>query len=187
VDNKQFLSCVDIYSKFASLIEVNGRDWLEAKRALLKIFNEMGKPKKIKADKDSAFMCSALQIWLRSEGVDINITTSKNGISDVERFHKTVNEKLRIISSESDQEKKLTSFEIILYTYNHKTKHNTTGRTPADIFIYVGTAEYKTQLNKANQIEKLNENVKISNLTLTINNHLYYDQNQLTHLRRQVI
>jgi len=28
--------------------------------------------------------------------------------------------------------------EVILYTYNHKIKHNTTGRTPADIFIYAG-------------------------------------------------
>jgi len=90
IDNQQFLSCIDIYSKFASLIEVKSRDWLEAKKALLKVFNEMGKPKEIKADKDSAFMCSALQIWLKSEGVDINIATRKNGISDVERFHKTV-------------------------------------------------------------------------------------------------
>jgi len=90
------------------LIEVKSRDWLEAKKALLKVFNEMGKPKEIKADKDSAFMCSALQIWLKSEGVDINITTSKNGISDVERFHKTVNEKLRIINTETDPENKLT-------------------------------------------------------------------------------
>jgi len=48
----------------------------------------MGKPQEIKADKDSAFMCIALQNWLRSEGVQIFITTSKNGISDIERFHK---------------------------------------------------------------------------------------------------
>jgi len=89
--------------------------------------------------------------------VDINITTSRNGISDVERFHKTINEKLRIINSESDPENKLTRFEIILYTYNHKTTHNTTGRAPADIFIYAGTPEYNAQLNKTIQIDKLNE------------------------------
>jgi len=64
----------------------------------------MEKPKEIKADKDSAFMCVALHNWLNSEGVQIQVTTSENGISDIERFHKTVNEKLRIIGSESDIE-----------------------------------------------------------------------------------
>jgi len=34
----------------------------------------------------------------------IQVTTSKNGISDVERFHKMVYEKLRIIGSEPDIE-----------------------------------------------------------------------------------
>lgn len=33
------------------LIDVRGRDWLEAKRAIIKIFNDMGKPQEIKADK----------------------------------------------------------------------------------------------------------------------------------------
>lgn len=157
INNKQFLSCIDIYSKYASLIEVTSRDWLEAKRAILRIFNDMGKPLEIKADKDSAFMCTALKLWLESEGVNINITTSKNGISDVERFHKTVNEKLRIITSENEPENQFTKFEKILYIYNHKTKHNTTVRTPADIFIYAGAPAYNTQQNKIDKIEKLNE------------------------------
>jgi len=49
-------------------------------------------------------MCIALQNWLRSEGVQISVTTGKNGISDIERFHKAVNEKLRIIGSEQNIE-----------------------------------------------------------------------------------
>jgi len=91
VGNEQFLSCIDVYSKFATLVEVTGRDWLEAKRAIMKVFNEMGQPQEIKADKDSAFMCVALHNWLNSEGVQIQVTTSKNGISDIEIFHKTIN------------------------------------------------------------------------------------------------
>lgn len=154
IDNLQFLSCIDIYSKFATLIEVKSRDWLEAKRAIMRIFNDLGKPIEIKADKDSAFICAALQNWLKEENVKIDITTSKNGIADVERFHRTVNEKLRIINNENNIEDKLTKFEKILYTYNHKT----TNRTPADIFIYAGTPEYNTQLNKISQITDLNKN-----------------------------
>lgn len=158
VDKKQFLSCIDVYSKFTTLVEVQSRDWLEAKRALLKVFNEMGKPIEIKADKDSAFISVALQIWLQEEGIKINITTSKTGISDIERFHKTINEKLRIIGSDDNIENKITKFETILYTYNYKTKHKATNRTPADIFIYAGTPEYNSQENKVNQINNLNKN-----------------------------
>jgi len=51
----------------------------------LKVFNEMGNPQEIKADKDSEFMCVALHNWLYSEGVQIQVTTSKNGISKVYR------------------------------------------------------------------------------------------------------
>jgi len=53
IDNKQFLSCIDVYSKFASLIEINSRDWVEAKRAILLVFTHMGKPVQFKAVKVS--------------------------------------------------------------------------------------------------------------------------------------
>jgi len=153
--NQIFLSCIDIYSKIASLFEVKSRDWLEAKCAITKILNDMGKPQEIKADKDSAFICIALQNWFRSEGVKISVTTSKNGISDIERFHKTVNEKLRIIGSEKNIEDRCTKFETILYVYNHKTKHNSTKRFPAVIYLYAGSPDLNVQQNKIDKIEYL--------------------------------
>jgi len=60
VGNQPFLSCIDVYWKFATLPEVTGKDWLEAKIAIMKVFKEMGQPQEIKADQDSAFMCVAL-------------------------------------------------------------------------------------------------------------------------------
>jgi len=99
----------------------------------------MGKPRTLKTDRDSAFMSIALKNWLDTENVNIQITTSKNGESDVERLHKTINEKIRVIETSDNTENKLMKMEVILYTYNHKIKHNATGRTPADIFIYAGT------------------------------------------------
>jgi len=62
----------------------------------MKVFNEMGKPQEIKADEDSSFMCVALHNWLNSKRVQVQLTTSKSGILDIERFHKTINENLRI-------------------------------------------------------------------------------------------
>jgi len=60
----------------------------------------------LKTDGDSAFM-SKLKIknWLDTKNVNIHITTSTNGVSDVERLHKTINEKMRVIET-SDNTKK---------------------------------------------------------------------------------
>jgi len=49
----------------------------------------MGKPYKIKADKDSAFMSNSLKCWLNTE--EIKLKTSKTGIADVKHLHKTIN------------------------------------------------------------------------------------------------
>lgn len=49
--------------------------------------------------------------------------------------------------SEIEAENQFTKFEKILYIYNHKTKHNKTGRTQADIFIFAGIPAYNTQPN----------------------------------------
>jgi len=39
-------------------------------------------------------------------------------------------------------------FKLIIYIYNHKSKHNATNRIPADIFMYAGSPEYNTQARK---------------------------------------
>jgi len=52
-------------------------------------------------------------------------------VADVERLHKTINVKSRIINSSDDEEVKLSKIEKIFYTCNHKIKHDTSGQTPA--------------------------------------------------------
>jgi len=65
----------------------------------------MGKARTLKTDRDSAFMSIALRNWLDTENVNIQITTSKNGVSDVERLHKTINEKMRVIQTSDNKGK----------------------------------------------------------------------------------
>jgi len=55
---------------------------------------------------------------------------TKHGVSDVERLHTTINQKIRVIETSDNTENKPMKMEVILYTYNHKIKHNA-----ADIFI----------------------------------------------------
>nr|AAM11674.1 pol protein [Drosophila melanogaster] len=51
-EGNHYLSCIDIYSKFATLEQIKTKDWVECKNALMRIFNQLGKPKLLKADRD---------------------------------------------------------------------------------------------------------------------------------------
>jgi len=64
INKKNYLTCIDLYSKFAAVIEIAGKDWMEIKRALMIVFTNMGKPLKLKTDKDTSFMSNALKEWL---------------------------------------------------------------------------------------------------------------------------
>jgi len=155
-EGKHYVSCIDIYSKFATLEEIKTKDWIECKNALMRIFNQLGKPKLLKADRDGAFSSLALKRWLESEEVELQLNTTKTGVADIERLHKTINEKIRIIKTSDDEETKLSKMETVLNIYNHKTKHDTTGQTPAHIFLYAGQPILDTQQNKENKINKIN-------------------------------
>jgi len=112
IKNQNYLTCIDLYSKYGTAIELNAKDWMEVKRGLFRIFNSMGKPRTLKTDRDSAFMSIALKNWLDTEDVNIQITTSKNGVSDVERLHKTINEEIRETENSDNTENKLMKIEV---------------------------------------------------------------------------
>jgi len=157
-DNCTFLTCIDVHSKFAMAEKLQHSNWLEAKRALLKIFNSMGPPKVLKTDQDSGLININLQEWCKSLNINVEITTGKNGIADIERLHKTLNEKLRIINTAEDQELKHHALEQVIFTYNHTISHSSTGETPYNIFFNKLQPTKNSQLLKEKRINNLNQN-----------------------------
>jgi len=107
----------------------------------------IGKPKTIKMDQDPGLVSKSLQNWLQKENINIEITTSKNAIADIERVHKTINETLRIINTLTDA----------TYVYNHEITHDTTGKTPAEIFLYGIKPSKNMQKQKEYKIDKINK------------------------------
>jgi len=75
-------------------------------------------------DQDPGMTSRALGLWLEKENINIEITSSKNGIADIERCHRTINEKMRIIRTENKLETVAMDMEEIIYNYNHKTRKN---------------------------------------------------------------
>lgn len=159
-DGTNYVTCIDVFSKFLMVERINHPNWIEIKRALLKIFNTMGSPEQIKIDQDSGLVNLSLQDWLKKLNVEIEITTSKNGISNMERVHKTLNEKLRLLNTAKDHELHNTPIEQIVYTYNHTIVHSTTGQIPFNIFFNKLTPSKDTQFEKIRRIENLSKNRK---------------------------
>lgn len=65
----------------------------------------------------------------------LEITTCKPGTGDIERLHKILNEKLRIINSSNDKELDYSKIAQTLFTNYPNTVHSTTGKTPYKCFL----------------------------------------------------
>ena len=159
-DNCSYLTCIDVFSKYAMVENLNHTNWVEAKRSLLKVFNAMGPPKVIKTDQDAGLVNVSLQEWYKTLNIGLEIATGKTGIADIERLHKTLNEKLRIINTGNDQELKQVAIEQTVFTYNHIITHSTTGETPYNIFFNNQPLTKDAQTVKENRINNANKTRK---------------------------
>uniref|UniRef100_A0A0K8WBI5 RNA-directed DNA polymerase n=1 Tax=Bactrocera latifrons TaxID=174628 RepID=A0A0K8WBI5_BACLA len=157
-DDENYLTCIDLYSKFAAAEKVSALNWLETKKALLKIFNFMGPPKTLKIDQDQGINNVSIKQWCQQLNIAVEVTTGKTGIGDIERFHKTMNEKLRIICGSGDKELKYLQIEQALFTYNHVISHSTTGESPYNIFFNRKHPKTNPQLIKERRINNINQN-----------------------------
>lgn len=154
--SEYFLSCIDLHSKYAQVYKLDGRTWIDAKRALIKIFNDMGKPIEIKADLDPGLRSSNLCDWLLKEGVKLISTTSKTGIADIERFHGSLNEHIRILRHRDDV-RGLNLVETALYHYN-TSYHSTIEDVPQRVHLNNKNMTQILLRNKQSRLKRVNRN-----------------------------
>lgn len=130
-----FLTFIDKFNKYAQAIKINGRSWVEFKRALLQYIATVGKMNKIIVDNELGFKALPLKEFLKNEGIEIHYTSNYNHTSnaDVERLHNTLNEHIRLLRHDNNKdidtvEEKM--FKIIQF-YNNSI-HSTTNKKPID-------------------------------------------------------
>jgi len=111
-------------------------------------------------DQDPGMTSRALGLWLEKENINIEITSSKNGIADIERCHRTINKKMRIIRTENKLETVAMDMKEIIYNYNHKTIHSASGKTPTSIFLFNEEPVIDVKQNKEDIIKRLNKDRK---------------------------
>ncbi|CAD7093030.1 unnamed protein product [Hermetia illucens] len=148
-----YVSCIDRFSKYATLIKIKDRSWLSAKEAMFQVINIMGKPKKLIVDQDACLTAECFKNFLTKEKVKVHIVSSKTGLADIERFHGTMNEHIRILRIKEDKENIDEVVEALKY-YNH-TLHSTTGQRPIDLHLQ-DEKETKNKVNKSKWAEYRN-------------------------------
>lgn len=148
-----YVSCIDRFSKYATLIKIKDRSWLSAKEAMFQVINIMGKPKKLIVDQDACLTAECFKNFLTKEKVKVHIVSSKTGLADIERFHGTMNEHIRILRIKEDKENIDEVVEALKH-YNH-TLHSTTGQRPIDLHLQ-DEKETKNKVNKSKWVEYRN-------------------------------
>lgn len=135
--NIKYLTMIDKFSKYAMIEEISDSTSLQIIRALTKIFIIMKKPKKITLDNESSFKTSVMNDFFEKKNIETHFTTPHRhtGNSDIERFHGTLNEHIRILKSREENNDVAYNIDLpyqALEAYNNSL-HSTTRKRPIDI------------------------------------------------------
>lgn len=171
--NIMYLTMIDRFSKHATIYKLNDRTWISILKALKQRIANFGHMKKLISDGENGILHKTVADFLKNNNIEFHQTTpgNKTGNSDIERFHSTLNEHLRLMecsNTDIDLDDKMLQ---ILMIYN-RTLHTTTKLRPIDFLIKnfdketIHNLKLKFEAEKEARIAKLNTNRSkdISNL-----------------------
>lgn len=127
---KYLLTVVDCFSKYAWAIPIKNKTGDETLRAFQILFKER-KPLKLQTDKGSEFYNSKLNKLFKTENIHHFSTESYLKASIVERFNRTIKEKMWRIFTQNNDHKWLGIIDDLLTNYNN-SYHRSIKMTPTD-------------------------------------------------------
>ncbi|XP_055385906.1 metacaspase-2-like [Condylostylus longicornis] len=132
-----YLTVIDKFSKHAHVIPIKSRNWIDLKNAFMQYISSSGKPKKIITDQEKGFNSLNFKNFLENEGIAVHFTTPNNhsGNADIERFHNTLNEHIRILYAIQKEENLPMDEDPVIKSV--KTYNETIHSSTALIFIVI--------------------------------------------------
>ena len=122
---KYLLTVIDIYSKYGWILPLKSKTGLEVANALSKIFGER-KPDKLWVDKGKEFYNSHVK-----KLVSLYSTENEEKSSVVERWNRTMKEKMFKYFSANSTRKYIDILDKLVDQYNNTT-HSSIGMTPKE-------------------------------------------------------
>jgi hypothetical protein len=88
------LTCIDVFSKYGWAVPIKTKEAVSALDAMKKILNQKRKPKKIHSDKGTEFVNALVQKYLVENKIKFYTTESDTKACVVERFNRTLKNKI---------------------------------------------------------------------------------------------
>ena len=125
---KYLLTCIDVFSKYAFAIPMKNKTAEETVRVLEKIFKER-KPQKLQTDKGKEFYNSKVQQLFNKYNIHHFSTNSNFKASVVERFNRTLKEKMWRYFSQVGNNRYIDIIDDLVFNYNN-SYHNSIKMKP---------------------------------------------------------
>jgi transposase InsO family protein len=131
---KYMLNVIDTFSKFAWIEPLKKKDGKSVAEAFSKIIKKSSKPPKLlHTDAGKEFINKDFQGVLDKYDIKMYQTFSEIKSSIVERFNRTINEKLKVRFEINQNDIWIDEIDSILKEYNYKDFHRTIGMKPCEV------------------------------------------------------
>ena len=125
------LTIIDIYSKFAWIIPLRDKTGLSITKAFQELFKEGKKPTKLWVDQGKEFLNKEFKPFLLKHNVEMYQTFNEGKAVVIERFNRTIKEKMWRYFTEFNTKKYLDVLPKLLKEYNN-SYHSTIKMTPTE-------------------------------------------------------
>lgn len=129
---KYLLNCIDVFSKFAWSVPLKNKNGASIIEAFDHILSKGRKPEKIQSDAGTEFTNAQFQKMVKKENIDFFVTKSEMKACVVERFNRTLKERMWRYFTKNDTYRYVEILQDLIFGYNN-TKHRTIGIEPVNV------------------------------------------------------
>jgi len=133
----QILVIIDSFSKYVKFCSLNKKKTSEDSiKALKEVFKDLGKPKRIIADRGLAFQSATFKQFLQESGIELHLVATgiPRGNGQVERVMRTMFNMMRATLNQRDEKQWVNELPKIEDDYNALV-NKTTGVTPYELMF----------------------------------------------------
>ena len=131
-NNKFLLTCIDVFSKYAWVVPIKRKGAQEVLAAFKAIFADRRIPKRLQTDEGNEFMNRTLRAYLEKLKIKIYILNSEMKAAVVERFNRTLKEKMWRYFTYKQSYRYLGVLSDLVFSYNNSF-HRTIKTSPAQV------------------------------------------------------
>jgi len=172
------LNVIDTFSKFAWAVPIKKKDGTTVSKAFEKIIKSAKSqdhmpPNLLHTDKGLEFENKHFKGILNNYGINMYHTQNLEKSAIVERFNRTLNNKMRIQFEVRNNKKWFDILQNLLTEYNFKDKHRSIGMTPAEVNKHLVLHKHSDTKSKVKF--QVDDRVRITKFKNTFGNK--YDPN----------